>query len=591
MNTSVGSTLPRRPASSKPYISNFRQAINQDAVIARYLEEFAKKGKSDKKINSDKSVLFMNSPYAAPSHTDNELFKGNKKYAPNPPKKGRPISAPVYKIGTGNWNAFDDSPSSMASSMNSNVSSLLKTPLYKRPRPTLCVQAAVNGSQKFFRVTAPNLSKLFMECTRKLCLPSSARKLFLSDGTLVVHESQLTKDCEVFVSTGEPFKDLYLSLQEREKLRKASFWTVNGIFLPNSSINNKTKHTSLSARMKDIADFQKRRVLVFKNGLSSNGAEIVTNTMDDFLDMCTTRLGLTSGARYLFNWNGELVEDLSQATIKTLHAEESEVSPSAHKFQHISEISSDNRLINGLQCFRIFIYPNGQKCEEKLVVNIRELLKGTKTKAEEMQRFFDFVNSNSNVIKMFEMDIRMVSVKRAFLIGGEEITSLSMLSQDAKIWLTLGEDFIPIQSSAKLASAKSLYRVCHFLTQDSIHLYKSQISLCMDVLGYCCHIWGRSSNNALSFLDKMQKRIVNIIGRALAANLQPLSHHCNVASLSLFYKYYNRHCSKELASLVPSTKIHSCVTHYSIKSHPTVTVPKCYKNSYSSSFFPQTSVL
>ncbi|XP_047134047.1 doublecortin domain-containing protein 1 isoform X2 [Hydra vulgaris] len=262
--------------------------------------------------------------------------------------------------------------------------------------------------------------------------------------------------------------------------------------------------------------------------------------------MCTTRLGLTSGARYLFNWNGELVEDLSQvpslpkilqptsgivlgpiwvtkgemfsakgpldfmslmvantrerlslskglmedcaeilhdeccrgfvnqevekqlkeevevveelervlqmllqilATIKTLHAEESEVSPSAHKFQHISEISSDNRLINGLQCFRIFIYPNGQKCEEKLVVNIRELLKGTKTKAEEMQRFFDFVNSNSNVIKMFEMDIRMVSVKRAFLIGGEEITSLSMLSQDAKIWLTLGEDFIPIQYS------------------------------------------------------------------------------------------------------------------------------------------------
>ena len=52
-----------------------------------------------------------------------------------------------------------------------------------------------------------------MECTRKLCLPSSARKLFLADGTLVIHESQLSKDCEVFVSTGEPFKDLYLSFQ------------------------------------------------------------------------------------------------------------------------------------------------------------------------------------------------------------------------------------------------------------------------------------------------------------------------------------------------------------------------------------------
>ncbi len=109
---------------------------------------------------------------------------------------------------------------------------------------------------------------------------------------------------------------------------------------------------------------------------------------------------------------------------------------------------------------------------------------------------------------------------------------------------------------------------------------------------YCCHIWGGSSNDALSLLDKVQKRIVNIVGPALAANLQPLSHRRNVASLSLFYKYYNGHCSKELASLVPSTKIHSRVTRHSIKCHPfSVTVPKCSKNAYSSSFFPRTSAL
>ncbi|XP_065639570.1 uncharacterized protein LOC136072315 [Hydra vulgaris] len=140
-----------------------------------------------------------------------------------------------------------------------------------------------------------------------------------------------------------------------------------------------------------------------------------------------------------------------------------------------------------------------------------------------------------------------------------------------------------IKPVAKLASAKvaSLYRARHILTLDSIlYLYKSQIRPCMD---YCCHIWGGSSNDALSLLDKVQKRIVNIVGPILAANFQPLSFRRNVASLSLFYKYYNGHCSKELASLVPSTKIHSRLTRYSIKSHPfSVTIPKCSKTSYSS---------
>ncbi|XP_065643010.1 uncharacterized protein LOC136074603 [Hydra vulgaris] len=116
---------------------------------------------------------------------------------------------------------------------------------------------------------------------------------------------------------------------------------------------------------------------------------------------------------------------------------------------------------------------------------------------------------------------------------------------------------------------------------------------------YCCHIWGGSSNDALSLLDKVQKRIVNIVGPALVANLQPFSNYRNVASLFLFYKYVNEYCSKELASLVPTTKIYSRITRHSIKSHPfSVAVPKCSKNSYSeetnennsySSFFCRTS--
>ena len=68
-----------------------------------------------------------------------------------------------------------------------------------------------------------------------------------------------------------------------------------------------------------------------------------------------------------------------------------------------------------------------------------------------------------------------------------------------------------IQTIAKSASAKvdSLYRAHHFLTPDSIlYLYKSLIRPCME---YCCHIWAGSSNDALSLLDKVQKRIVNVV--------------------------------------------------------------------------------
>ena len=108
-----------------------------------------------------------------------------------------------------------------------------------------------------------------------------------------------------------------------------------------------------------------------------------------------------------------------------------------------------------------------------------------------------------------------------------------------------------IQTIAKSASAKvaSLF-TRHFLTPDSIlYLYKSLIRPCME---YCCHIWAGSSNDALSLLDKVQKRIVNVVGPALASKLEPLSHRRKVASLSLFYKYYHGRCSNELSSLVPS---------------------------------------
>ena len=91
-----------------------------------------------------------------------------------------------------------------------------------------------------------------------------------------------------------------------------------------------------------------------------------------------------------------------------------------------------------------------------------------------------------------------------------------------------------IQSIAKAASSKVGYQC--FLTPESIlDLFKSTIRPCME---YCSHIWGGAPRfRGLDLLDRVQKRVVSLIGSGLSYDLQALSHRRDVASLSLFYKY------------------------------------------------------
>ena len=51
--------------------------------------------------------------------------------------------------------------------------------------------------------------QLLEEATEKLSLPSAGRKIFLPDGTPVNYSHQLYKDCSIYISMGEPFKDPY----------------------------------------------------------------------------------------------------------------------------------------------------------------------------------------------------------------------------------------------------------------------------------------------------------------------------------------------------------------------------------------------
>ena len=110
---------------------------------------------------------------------------------------------------------------------------------------------------------------------------------------------------------------------------------------------------------------------------------------------------------------------------------------------------------------------------------------------------------------------------------------------------------------------------------------------------YCCHVWAGAPSCYLELLDKLQKRICRTVGPSLAASLEPLAHPRNVASLSLFYRYYFGRCSSELVQLVPLPYSQGRSTCYFDRSHDfCVTIPRCcYKDVYVNSFFPHTARL
>ena len=115
----------------------------------------------------------------------------------------------------------------------------------------------------------------------------------------------------------------------------------------------------------------------------------------------------------------------------------------------------------------------------------------------------------------------------------EEKSSFKMLGLTS---FKLDWDFCII-SIAKTASKKiaALIRSMRFFSPEvALYLYKSTKCPCME---YCCHISAGAPSWHLELLDNLQKWISRIVGPSLAASLELLAHHQNVASLSLFYRY------------------------------------------------------
>ena len=109
---------------------------------------------------------------------------------------------------------------------------------------------------------------------------------------------------------------------------------------------------------------------------------------------------------------------------------------------------------------------------------------------------------------------------------------------------------------------------------------------------YCCHVWAGTPSCYLKLLDKLQKQICRTVGPSFAASLESLAHCQNVASLSLFYRYYFARCCSKLAQLVSLPFSRGRSTCYPDRLHDfSVTIPRYYKDVYFNNFFPRTARL
>ena len=123
----------------------------------------------------------------------------------------------------------------------------------------------------------------------------------------------------------------------------------------------------------------------------------------------------------------------------------------------------------------------------------------------------------------------------------------------------------------------------------ALYLYKSVIRPCVE---YFSHVWAGAPSCFLELLDKLQQLIYRTVGPSLAASLESLVHRQNIASLSLFYRYYFGRSSSKLAKLVSFPYSRGRVTRYFNREYGFfVTISRRCNDIYVNSFIPYTGRL
>jgi len=120
------------------------------------------------------------------------------------------------------------------------------------------------------------------------------------------------------------------------------------------------------------------------------------------------------------------------------------------------------------------------------------------------------------------------------------------------------------QSASKRVGC--LYRAQKYLPPDAVLLYLYKTTI-YPVMEYCCYIWSGAPAYHLLLLDRLQKRIVNLVGAEMGSTLHPLSHRRSIATLSLFSRYFHGKCSVGLSNLVPPARVFGRKTRFTISTH------------------------
>ena len=131
-----------------------------------------------------------------------------------------------------------------------------------------------------------------------------------------------------------------------------------------------------------------------------------------------------------------------------------------------------------------------------------------------------------------------------------------------------------------LARARGFFSSSHLLS-----IYKSQIRPSLE---YCSH--GGAPKSTLYLLDKVQPKAIHLINNPnLTKSLQPLSHRRFVGDLSIYYRYFNVHCSQVIRDIFPVSLRRVRTTGSSTHSHRfQVSLPNPRTLSHKSSFIPRT---
>ena len=111
--------------------------------------------------------------------------------------------------------------------------------------------------------------------------------------------------------------------------------------------------------------------------------------------------------------------------------------------------------------------------------------------------------------------------------GSEEKSCFKMLGLTFFSNLDWGSYIISI-AKTETKKIEALINSVKFLSPEvALYHYKSAICSCTE---YCCHVWAGAPRCYLDLLDNLQKRICRTVGPALAASVESLAHHENVAS-------------------------------------------------------------